>query len=234
MIKDCDSPYDGRHEGAARLGQDRHFTGSVSQYHEGCGPLSSFGAPSRSGVRRDQRRKCGHIERTRATVAPLIPLTGGGRAEPWPYAVGAAPFGRRPHRVPLGCRRAGRRGLQSRLNLARPAVDEARWPAGRGPRSLHCVPGLEVSTLGRGACPRRAFPVRFGLRGRGRMVLTTSMAPGEAVGYQPRNWPWLAHSVASEAATAAAITATTSRRTGRSADQRRPRTTTRRVSPITM
>ena len=46
MIKDCDSPYDGRHEGAARLGQDRHFTGSVSQYHGGCGPLSSFRTPS--------------------------------------------------------------------------------------------------------------------------------------------------------------------------------------------
>ncbi len=54
MIKDCESPYDGRHEGAARLGQDRHFTGSVSQYHGGCGPLSSsrgcpgVGLPSRS------------------------------------------------------------------------------------------------------------------------------------------------------------------------------------------
>ena len=46
MIKDFDSPYDGRHEGAARLGQDRHFTGSVSQYHGGCGPLSSYRTPS--------------------------------------------------------------------------------------------------------------------------------------------------------------------------------------------
>src|ERR1700685_2694100 len=47
MIKDFESPYDGRHEGAARLGQDRHFTGSVSQYHGGCGLLSSSGSLSR-------------------------------------------------------------------------------------------------------------------------------------------------------------------------------------------
>jgi hypothetical protein len=69
MIKDFDSPYDGRHEGAARLGQDRHFTGSVSQYHGGCGPLSRSGTLSRSGARQDQSLKCGHIERTRPTVA---------------------------------------------------------------------------------------------------------------------------------------------------------------------
>jgi hypothetical protein len=56
MIKDCDSPYDGRHEGAARLGQDRHFTGSVSQYHGGCGPLSSSRRLSGGlGDRQDQR-----------------------------------------------------------------------------------------------------------------------------------------------------------------------------------
>jgi hypothetical protein len=71
MIKDCDSPYDGRHEGAARLGQDRHFTGSVSQYHGGCAPLSS--SRRLSGGRATAKIKgqqSGHIERARPTVAP--------------------------------------------------------------------------------------------------------------------------------------------------------------------
>ena len=79
-----------------------------------------------------------------------------------------------------------------------------------------------------------AIPFVLACVARGQMVLRTLKAPAEAVGYQPWNWPWLAHNVASEAATVAAITATTRRRTGRSADQRRPRATARRVSPITM
>ena len=115
-----------------------------------------------------------------------------------------------------------------------PASDEARWRAGRGPCWLRCVPGVWISILGRGACPHRASPARFGMPAGGRMVLRTSKAPGEAPGYQPRNCPWLAQKVASEAAMAAATTAMTRRRTGRSADQRRPRDTARRVRPITM
>ena len=101
MIKDCDSPYDGRHEGAARLGQDRHFTGSVSQYHEGCGPLSSFRAPSGRVFANVKAHKCGHIERTRATVAPrhsppvgvTIPVAA---LRPVPVARGCAAYGARP------------------------------------------------------------------------------------------------------------------------------------------
>ena len=131
-------------------------------------------------------------------------------------------------------RHAGRRDLQSRPTLVCPATDPARWPAGPGPCWLRCASGLGISILGRDACPYRADSVRLGLRARHQGVVRTLKAPAEAVGYQPRNWPWLAHNVASEAATAAAITATTRRRTGRSADQRRPRATARRVSPITM
>jgi hypothetical protein len=131
-------------------------------------------------------------------------------------------------------RHAGQRDLQSRPTLVCPATDPARWPAGPGSCWLRCASGLGISILGRDACPYRADSVRLGLRARHQGVVRTLKAPSEAVGYQPRNWPWLAHSVASEAATAAAITATTRRRTGRSADQRRPRATPRRVSPITM
>ena len=41
-------------------------------------------------------------------------------------------------------------------------------------------------------------------RAPGQGVVRTSKAPAEVVGYQPRNWPWLAQKVASEAARTAA------------------------------
>ena len=49
-------------------------------------------------------------------------------------------------------------------------------------------------------------------------------------GYQPRNWPWMVQKAASAAMTAKPVPVARRRRTGRPADQRRPRVATRRAS----
>src|SRR4051794_34533604 len=60
--------------------------------------------------------------------------------------------------------------------------------------------------------------------------------PGGGVvraGYQPRNWPCKIQEAASPARTARPAAAARRRRAGRPADQRRPRTVSRRASPVT-
>jgi hypothetical protein len=137
-------------------------------------------------------------------------------------------------RIACRCRAAGRRDLRSCPALVCLAMEAARWVPGRGALWQRCVSGPGISIPGRDACLHKADPSRLALRARGQGAARTANPPAAALGYQPRNSPWLAHRVASEAAMAAATTATTRRRTGRSADQRRPSMTARRVSPITM
>jgi hypothetical protein len=142
MIKDCESPYDGRHEGAARLGQDRHFTGSVSQYHEGCTPLSSSLQAVQVGCRQDQKPQCGHIERTGLTLAPP--------QSPGPSRLSYFLAARRP---PLNVPARG-----PPLNVAPPAVAMHVVPPPRHPAAISppavcdahgAIPPVAATTPGR-------------------------------------------------------------------------------------
>ena len=86
MIKDCVSPYDGRHEGAARLGQ----TGtSPVAFHNTTRDVALCPASEQRPGRvfaEIKGRKCGHIERTRATAGRPRSLTFGGQRYRWARA----------------------------------------------------------------------------------------------------------------------------------------------------